>query len=155
MKPVLESIVHKGMSIREFKEQIIKEAYKQGVDQPLTVDRYAHSPDNRGCSDNCHAPCRFRLRKKTWKSPGTVYLDHQIIERDIHVFANFEMYVEPLEGQPHTPTTLTPPPPSHHHYPHISTTLTSITSMRMLHRLYRCTYYRAWGVPFVKTPRQR
>ncbi len=41
---------------------------------------------------------RFRLRKKTWKSPGTVYLDYQVIEKDIHVFSNFEMFVEPLEG---------------------------------------------------------
>ncbi len=41
---------------------------------------------------------RFRLRKKTWKSPGTVYLDYQVIEKDIHVFSNFEMFIEPLEG---------------------------------------------------------
>ena len=41
MTPILESLVHKGMSIREFKEQIITEAYKQRVDLPLTVDRCA------------------------------------------------------------------------------------------------------------------
>ncbi len=51
-------------------------------------------------------PHRFRLRKKTWKSPGTVYLDGQIIEKDIHVFPNFEMFIEPLPGN-HTCHTLT------------------------------------------------
>ena len=42
---------------------------------------------------------RMRLRKKTWRSPGTVFLDHQVFERDIHVFANYEMFIEPLEGE--------------------------------------------------------
>ena len=42
---------------------------------------------------------RMRLRKKTWRSPGTVYLDHQVFEKDIHVFANYEMFIEPLEGE--------------------------------------------------------
>ncbi len=42
---------------------------------------------------------RIRLRKKTWRSPGTVYTDQQVFERDIHVFANCELFVEPLEGQ--------------------------------------------------------
>lgn len=41
---------------------------------------------------------RIRLRKKTWRTAGTVYVDSQIFDKDIHVFANFEMYVEPLEG---------------------------------------------------------
>lgn len=44
-------------------------------------------------------PIRMRLRKKTWRPPGTVYLDHQIFERDIHVYANYEMFIEPLEGE--------------------------------------------------------
>lgn len=42
---------------------------------------------------------RMRLRKKTWRSPGTVYLDQQVFEKDIHVFTNYEMFIEPLEGQ--------------------------------------------------------
>lgn len=42
---------------------------------------------------------RIRLRKKTWRTAGTIYLNHQVFEKDIHVFAHFEMYVEPLEGQ--------------------------------------------------------
>lgn len=40
----------------------------------------------------------MRLRKKTWRSPGTVYLNDQVFEKDIHVFANYEMFIEPLEG---------------------------------------------------------
>lgn len=40
----------------------------------------------------------MRLRKKTWRSPGTVYLDHQLIDKDIYVYAGSEMYVEPLES---------------------------------------------------------
>ena len=38
-KPVLDSIVAKGMTVREFKEQLVKEAYEQGVDVQLTPDR--------------------------------------------------------------------------------------------------------------------
>ena len=43
-------------------------------------------------------PCRLRLRKKTWRSAGTIYLNDQVFEKQIHIFANFEMYAEPLEG---------------------------------------------------------
>ena len=45
--------------------------------------------------------CRMRLRKKTWRSPCTVFLDSQVFDRDVHVFANFEMYIECLEGKKH------------------------------------------------------
>ena len=40
----------------------------------------------------------MRLRKKTWRSPGTIYLDDQVFAKDIHVYANYEMFIEPLEG---------------------------------------------------------
>ena len=36
----MDSIITKGMSVREFKKQIIKEAYNQGVEYPLQLDRY-------------------------------------------------------------------------------------------------------------------
>ena len=45
--------------------------------------------------------CRMRLRKKTWRSPCTIFLDSQVFDRDVHVFANFEMYIECLEGKKH------------------------------------------------------
>ena len=41
----------------------------------------------------------MRLRKKTWRSPCTIFLDSQVFDRDIHVFANFEVYIECLEGE--------------------------------------------------------
>ncbi len=53
MMPILESIVHKGMSVADFKVQLIAEAYKQGIDQKLTADRWVWSM--RGGSDMCAA----------------------------------------------------------------------------------------------------
>ena len=41
----------------------------------------------------------MRLRKKTWRSPCTIYLDSQVFDKDIHVFANFEIYIECLDGK--------------------------------------------------------
>ena len=40
----------------------------------------------------------MRLRKKTWRTPGTIYLDTQLMDKDIYVYAGSEMYVEPLDG---------------------------------------------------------
>ncbi|XP_019853184.1 PREDICTED: ubiquitin carboxyl-terminal hydrolase 47-like [Amphimedon queenslandica] len=75
---MMESVVAKNTPVREFKKQIIEEAKVQGIDCVLELDK-------------------MRLRKKTWRSPGTVYLDHQLIDKDIHVYAGSEMYVEPLK----------------------------------------------------------
>lgn len=41
----------------------------------------------------------MRLRKKTWRSPGSIYLDHQMIDRDLYVYPGTEMYVEALSGR--------------------------------------------------------
>lgn len=41
-KPLLDSIVAKGMTVRQFKEQVVKEAYEQGVDVKLSTDRSAN-----------------------------------------------------------------------------------------------------------------
>ena len=38
-KPLLDSIVAKGMTVRQFKEQVVEEAYEQGVDVQLNADR--------------------------------------------------------------------------------------------------------------------
>ena len=38
-KPRLDSIVAKGMTVRPFKEQVVEEAYEQGVDVQLNADR--------------------------------------------------------------------------------------------------------------------
>lgn len=42
--------------------------------------------------------CRFRLRKKTWKNPGTVFLDYHIYEEDINISSNWEVFLEVLDG---------------------------------------------------------
>lgn len=98
-KPLMDSIITKGMTVRDFKKQIIKEAYKQGVEYPLQLDRYTlHTPLEVCLSVTISHCCRLRLRKKTWRTASTVFLDNQIFEKDIHIFTNFEIYVEPLEG---------------------------------------------------------
>ena len=38
-KPLMDSIVAKGMTVFEFKEHIVKEAYDQGIEYPLRADR--------------------------------------------------------------------------------------------------------------------
>ena len=36
---LMDSVVAKGMTVRQFKEQVVKEAYEQGVDVQLNADR--------------------------------------------------------------------------------------------------------------------
>ena len=38
-KPLIDSIVAKGMTVKEFKQQVVQEAYEQGVDVPLSPDK--------------------------------------------------------------------------------------------------------------------
>ena len=38
-KTILDSIVAKGMTVKQFKEQVVDEAYEQGVDVELHADR--------------------------------------------------------------------------------------------------------------------
>ena len=38
-RPIMDSIVAKGMTVRQFKEQVVEEAYEQGVDVKLNADR--------------------------------------------------------------------------------------------------------------------
>lgn len=51
---------------------------------------------NKMCVALCH---RFRLRKKTWKNPGTVFLDYHVYEEDINISSNWEVFLEVLEGE--------------------------------------------------------
>lgn len=41
---------------------------------------------------------RVRLRKKTWKNPGTVFLDYHVYEEDISISSNWEVFLEVLNG---------------------------------------------------------
>ena len=38
-RPLMNSIVAKGMTVRQFKEQVVEEAYEQGVEVNLDADR--------------------------------------------------------------------------------------------------------------------
>uniref|UniRef100_A0A8C4QAX2 Ubiquitin carboxyl-terminal hydrolase 47 n=1 Tax=Eptatretus burgeri TaxID=7764 RepID=A0A8C4QAX2_EPTBU len=40
----------------------------------------------------------LRLRKKTWKNPGTIFLDSQAYEDNIPIFSNWEVFLELLDG---------------------------------------------------------
>uniref|UniRef100_A0A1X7SV31 Ubiquitin carboxyl-terminal hydrolase 47 C-terminal domain-containing protein n=2 Tax=Amphimedon queenslandica TaxID=400682 RepID=A0A1X7SV31_AMPQE len=74
-KYMMEFIAAKGTPVREFKKQIIEEAEVQGIDCDLELDK-------------------MRLRYKNGVNPGTVYLDHQMIDATKETY-----YVEPLKGQ--------------------------------------------------------
>ena len=43
--------------------------------------------------------CRIRLRKKSWKSPSTIYTDESLFERDIKVTVNAEFFIEIVDGK--------------------------------------------------------
>ena len=49
-------------------------------------------------------PYRMRVRKKTWRSAGTIYLDDQVFEKDIPLYTAFELYIEQLKGNVYTYT---------------------------------------------------
>uniref|UniRef100_A0A0B8RNW0 Ubiquitin carboxyl-terminal hydrolase 47 n=1 Tax=Philothamnus irregularis TaxID=1899461 RepID=A0A0B8RNW0_9SAUR len=76
-KFLIDSVFAKGMTVRQSKEELLPQLREQcGLN--LTVDR-------------------FRLRKKTWKNPGTVFLDYHVYEEDINISSNWEVFLEILE----------------------------------------------------------
>ncbi|XP_077309692.1 ubiquitin carboxyl-terminal hydrolase 47 isoform X4 [Lithobates pipiens] len=78
-KFLLDAVFAKGMSVRHSKEELIPQLREQCV-LDLSVDR-------------------FRLRKKTWKNPGTVFLDYHVYENEISISSNWEVFLEVLEGE--------------------------------------------------------
>nr|XP_045000810.1 ubiquitin carboxyl-terminal hydrolase 47 isoform X2 [Jaculus jaculus] len=77
-KFLLDAVFAKGMTVRQSKEELIPQLREQcGLD--LTIDR-------------------FRLRKKTWKNPGSVFLDYYIYEEDVNISSNWEVFLEVLDG---------------------------------------------------------
>uniref|UniRef100_A0A2K5SC67 Ubiquitin carboxyl-terminal hydrolase 47 n=1 Tax=Cebus imitator TaxID=2715852 RepID=A0A2K5SC67_CEBIM len=77
-KFLLDAVFAKGMTVRQSKEELIPQLREQcGLE--LSIDR-------------------FRLRKKTWKNPGTVFLDYHIYEEDINISSNWEVFLEVLDG---------------------------------------------------------
>ena len=98
-KPLLDTIVAKGMTVRQFKEQILKEMYEQGVEIPLNVSApYLLSIDVDKNSLAQTLCSRIRVRKKTWRSPYTIFLDSQVFNKDIHIYSGYEIYMECLDG---------------------------------------------------------
>ncbi|XP_066503278.1 ubiquitin carboxyl-terminal hydrolase 47 [Hoplias malabaricus] len=76
-KFLLDTVFAKGMSVRQSKEELIPQLRDQ-CKLDLSIDR-------------------FRLRKKTWKNPGTVFLDYHVYEEDINISSNWEVFLEVLE----------------------------------------------------------
>ncbi|XP_072448576.1 ubiquitin carboxyl-terminal hydrolase 47 isoform X3 [Chiloscyllium punctatum] len=75
-KFLLDAVFAKGMTVRQSKEELLPQLREQcGLD--LCIDR-------------------FRLRKKTWKNPGTIFLDYHIYEEDINISTNWEVFLEAL-----------------------------------------------------------
>ncbi|XP_026124247.1 ubiquitin carboxyl-terminal hydrolase 47 isoform X1 [Carassius auratus] len=76
-KFLLDTVFAKGMTVRQSKEELLPQL-KDQCKLDLSVDR-------------------FRLRKKTWKNPGTVFLDYHVYEEDINISSNWEVFLEVLE----------------------------------------------------------
>nr|XP_055070007.1 ubiquitin carboxyl-terminal hydrolase 47 isoform X2 [Misgurnus anguillicaudatus] len=76
-KFLLDTVFAKGMTVRQSKEELLPQL-KDQCKLELSIDR-------------------FRLRKKTWKNPGTVFLDYHIYEEDINISSNWEVFLEVLE----------------------------------------------------------
>ncbi|XP_063043882.1 ubiquitin carboxyl-terminal hydrolase 47 isoform X3 [Engraulis encrasicolus] len=75
-KFLVDTVFAKGMTVRQSKEEL----------QPLLKDQ---------CKLDLSID-RFRLRKKTWKNPGTVFLDYHVYEEDINISSNWEVFLEVL-----------------------------------------------------------
>uniref|UniRef100_A0A673MKH2 Ubiquitin carboxyl-terminal hydrolase 47 n=1 Tax=Sinocyclocheilus rhinocerous TaxID=307959 RepID=A0A673MKH2_9TELE len=76
-KFLLETVFAKGMTVRQSKEELLPQL-KDQCKMDISIDR-------------------FRLRKKTWKNPGTVFLDYHVYEEDINISSNWEVFLEVLE----------------------------------------------------------
>ncbi|KAM7428691.1 Ubiquitin carboxyl-terminal hydrolase 47 [Porites harrisoni] len=71
-------IASDGMSVKTCKELLLPEICKRcGIDVPVE---------------------NLRMRRKNWKNPGRVYVDSQVFEENIQVYASFEVFLEILEG---------------------------------------------------------
>lgn len=71
-------IVTDGMSVKQCKELLHPEICQRcGIDVPVE---------------------NLRMRRKNWKNPAAVYVDTQVFEDHIQVYASFEVFLEILEG---------------------------------------------------------
>ncbi|WAR06828.1 UBP47-like protein [Mya arenaria] len=76
-KFLLDTIFARGMTVLESKNLILPELKAQhNMDIPIE---------------------RCRLRKKTWKNPGSIYTDRQVYEDEIPIYPNWEVFMEILD----------------------------------------------------------
>uniref|UniRef100_A0A671XKJ1 Ubiquitin carboxyl-terminal hydrolase 47 n=1 Tax=Sparus aurata TaxID=8175 RepID=A0A671XKJ1_SPAAU len=75
-KFLVDTVFAKGMTVRQSKEELLPQL-KEQCKLDLSIDR-------------------VRLRKKTWKNPGTVFLDYHVYEEDISISSNWEVFLEVL-----------------------------------------------------------
>uniref|UniRef100_A0A672IF71 Ubiquitin carboxyl-terminal hydrolase 47 n=1 Tax=Salarias fasciatus TaxID=181472 RepID=A0A672IF71_SALFA len=75
-KFLVDTVFAKGMTVRQSKEELLPQL-KEQCKLELSIDR-------------------VRLRKKTWKNPGTVFLDYHVYEEDISISSNWEVFLEVL-----------------------------------------------------------
>uniref|UniRef100_A0A8C9VIK4 Ubiquitin carboxyl-terminal hydrolase 47 n=1 Tax=Scleropages formosus TaxID=113540 RepID=A0A8C9VIK4_SCLFO len=76
-KFLVDAVFAKGMTVRQSKEELLP-LLREQCKLDLSIDR-------------------FRLRKKTWKNPGTVFLDYHVYEEDINISSNWEVFLEVLD----------------------------------------------------------
>uniref|UniRef100_A0A8K9XP74 Ubiquitin carboxyl-terminal hydrolase 47 n=1 Tax=Oncorhynchus mykiss TaxID=8022 RepID=A0A8K9XP74_ONCMY len=77
-KFLVDTVFAKGMTVKQSKEELMPQL-KDQCKLDLNIDK-------------------FRLRKKTWKNPGTVFLDYHVYEEDINISSNWEVFLEVLDG---------------------------------------------------------
>uniref|UniRef100_A0A665VLJ9 Ubiquitin carboxyl-terminal hydrolase 47 n=1 Tax=Echeneis naucrates TaxID=173247 RepID=A0A665VLJ9_ECHNA len=75
-KFLVDTVFAKGMTVRQSKEELLPQL-KEQCKLDISIDR-------------------VRLRKKTWKNPGTVFLDYHVYEEDISISSNWEVFLEVL-----------------------------------------------------------
>uniref|UniRef100_A0AAX7U840 Ubiquitin carboxyl-terminal hydrolase 47 n=1 Tax=Astatotilapia calliptera TaxID=8154 RepID=A0AAX7U840_ASTCA len=76
-KFLVDTVFAKAMTVRQSKEELLPQL-KEQCKLDLSIDR-------------------VRLRKKTWKNPGTVFLDYHVYEEDISISSNWEVFLEVLD----------------------------------------------------------
>ncbi|TSL68241.1 Ubiquitin carboxyl-terminal hydrolase 47 [Bagarius yarrelli] len=74
---LLDTVFAKGMTVRQSKEMLLPQL-QDHCKLEISIDR-------------------FRLRKKTWKNPGTVFLEYHVYEEDINISSNWEVFLEILD----------------------------------------------------------
>ncbi|KAG1675916.1 Ubiquitin carboxyl-terminal hydrolase 47 [Nymphon striatum] len=76
IKYLMDWIFYNGMTVLEAKKQLIPELKENfNIDVPIS---------------------RYRLRKKSWKNPSTIFLDTLKFDHDISIYSNWEIFVEIL-----------------------------------------------------------